>query len=145
MVWLLWTIVVLIICLQQSVLLFDKHGVQFPLARVGAFVSLYWILYCYYLWHHSGFDFNEMLVRGFFKMCSLKLDLLSTGVSAVEVCFSCLEVSCYKGLIMEDMTLFTLFCSTRRTLLSNFKTFLIFFSITVFSYPHFTNWSLVLS
>ena len=67
-----------------------------------------------------------MLVLGFVQMCPLMLDLFSTGASVAEVCFLCLEVFCFKWLIMEGLMLYAfllLFSSARRTLLTNFATF----------------------
>ena len=53
-----------------------------------------------------GCDFYEMLVLGFVEMPPVMLDLFLTSVSVVEVCFLCLEVTCYKWLIIEVMMLF---------------------------------------
>ena len=58
---------------------------QFPLATVRNF--RFTLL--------NSISLLLMLVLGFVEMCPLMLDLFLTGASVVEVCFLCLEVSCY--------------------------------------------------
>ena len=65
-----------------------------------------------------------MLVLEFVDMSPLMLNLILISASVVEVCFLCFEVSCYEGLIMENMMLFSFyFVPQKETLLSNFATF----------------------
>ena len=64
---------VLIICWQQSVLLFDKHGVHFPFPTVKDF--RFTLLNSILIPPVMPFDFYEMLVLEFVKISPLMLNL----------------------------------------------------------------------
>ena len=53
-----------------------------------------------------SFRFRFLQNSTFLEMCPLMLGLFLPSVSRFEVGFLCLEVSCYKLLIMEGMMLF---------------------------------------
>ena len=142
--WLLWNVIVLIICLQQSVLLFDKHGMQFPLATVRNF--------CFTLLN-SILSLPVMSFRfRFLQNASIGICWnVSSNVGSIfkscQCCWSmlfCLEVSCYKWLIMEGMMLFYFyFVPQEEHVCLILQLFRFGFLIRVSSYPRFTNWFLV--
>ena len=103
-------VVVLIICLQQNVLLFDKHGVHFPLATVRDFC--FTLLNSILLQLMMSFRFRFLPYTGIGVCWNVSFNVAAI-FSRCQCCWSmsfgfflCLAASCYKWLIMEGMMLF---------------------------------------